>query len=565
MASRSVGLLLASGLALVLSSAPVLATEFWVDPVHGSPAGDGSQANPWRTLQEVVEAGLIETRDWESHPYAPGLGFVVVNPGAPVKAGDTIWLESGYHGELVLHGAYNAEPITLAAAPGATPTLSRVQLTGTQNWILRGVSISPSFATPPLSPSTIVEIRSDDGWWGPSWDDVVADGEIFTVADASGWTANDWVDGASSAVYVSGDRIGIRNNRIRNVRFGISVDGADARIADNLIDGFSADGMRGLGDGDVFEYNRVQNCYVGDPPDGNHDDGFQSWSVGPGGVGTGEVVGVVLRGNVFIDDLDPGNPLNTTMQGIGCFDGMFRNWVVEDNVVVTDHWHGISFYGMLDSRIVNNTVLDVNDTSPGPPWIMVTDSNGTPSENVVVRNNLATDYQISGVDIVADHNLLIQDPASLFVAPPFDVHPKAGSAAIDAGSAALAPVRDADRIPRPQGNGTDLGATSAARAASSSTASSPAPPAPGAAPARRRRRKIRDGSVQDQRLPWKGEWGGASVAARRAGAVAQRRRVQGTPSKPGCPLGESTASPLRGPEVCQREGRRRWCGGERVP
>ncbi len=453
---RSTRVLPALGLALVFGS-PAVATEFWVDPVHGSPAGDGSQANPWRTLQEVVEAGLIETRDWEAHPYEPGLGFVVVHAGAPVRAGDTIWLESGHHGELVLHGAYNAEPITLAAAPGATPTLARVQMTGTQNWILRGVSISPSFATPPLSPSTIVEIRSD-GWWGPSWDDVVADGEIFTVADASGWTANDWVDAASSAVYVSGDRIGIRNNRIRNVRFGISVDGADARIADNLIDGFSADGMRGLGDGDVFEYNRVQNCYVGDPPDGNHDDGFQSWSVGPGGVGTGEVVGVVLRGNVFIDDLDPGNPLNTTMQGIGCFDGMFRNWVVEDNVVVTDHWHGISFYGMLDSRIVNNTVLDVNDTSPGPPWIMVTDSNGAPSENVVVRNNLATDYQISGVDIVVDHNLVIQDPASLFVAPPFDVHPKAGSAAIDAGSAALAPGRDADRIPRPQGNGTDLGA-----------------------------------------------------------------------------------------------------------
>jgi Right handed beta helix region len=457
MANRSVGLLLLSGLALVLSSAPVLATEFWVDPVHGSPAGDGSQANPWRTLQEVVEAGLIETRDWESHPYEPGLGFVAVNPGAPVKAGDTIRLESGYHGELVLRGAYNAAPITLVAAPGAAPTLSRVELTGTQNWILRGVGISPSFATPPLSPATIVEIRSD-GWWGPSWDDVVADSAIFTVDDASGWTADDWVDAASSAVYVSGDRIEIRNNRIRNVRFGISVDGADARIADNLIDGFSADGMRGLGDGDVFEYNRVQNCYVGDPPDGNHDDGFQSWSVGPGGVGTGEVVGVVLRGNVFIDDLDPGNPLNTTMQGIGCFDGMFRNWVVEDNVVVTDHWHGISFYGMLDSRIVNNTVLDLNDTSPGPPWIMVTDSNGTPSDNVVVRNNLATDYQISGVDVVADHNLVIQDPASLFVAPPFDVHLKAGSAAIDAGAAALAPGRDADRIPRPKGDGIDLGA-----------------------------------------------------------------------------------------------------------
>jgi parallel beta-helix repeat protein len=55
------------------------------------------------------------------------------------------------------------------------------------------------------------------------------------------------------------------------------------------------------------------------------------------------------------------------MQDIGCFDGFFDGWVVENNVVITDHWHGISFYGMKNSRIVNNTVIDVNDQSPGPP------------------------------------------------------------------------------------------------------------------------------------------------------------------------------------------------------
>ena len=76
---------------------------------------------------------------------------------------------------------------------------------------------------------------------------------------------------------------------MRNVRFGISVGGASARIQNNLVDGFSADGLRGLGDDGLFEYNRVQNNLIQDPPDANHDDGFQSWSVGPGGVGTGEV------------------------------------------------------------------------------------------------------------------------------------------------------------------------------------------------------------------------------------------------------------------------------------
>jgi hypothetical protein len=446
--------------AVVLALAsPALASagDFYVDPVNGSPAGDGSPGNPWRTLQEVVEADLIETRDWETHPYVPGLGFVVVNAGAPVRAGDTLWLRTGYHGELFLRGAYNAAPITLAAEPGHAPRLSSLRLQATQNWIVRGVSVSPSHAAPPLGPGTIVEVESHD-WFGPSWDDTIEDCEIFTVADASGWSADDWVDAASSGVGVGGDRITIRDNRIRNVRFGISVGGAEARVAYNLVDGFSADGLRGLGNGDVFEYNRVQNAYVDDPPDGNHDDGFQSWSVGPGGVGTGEVRDVVLRGNVIVNHLDPGHPLRATLQGIGCFDGMFVNWLVEDNVVITDHWHGISLYGAIDSRIVNNTVIDLNETTPGPPWIMVNDhDDGTPSRNVVVRNNLATDYSLTGIGIVADHNLEVEDPAAYFVAPPFDVHLLTGAPAVDAGSPLLAPAWDADRVPRPQGAAHDLG------------------------------------------------------------------------------------------------------------
>ncbi|MCB1007465.1 MAG: hypothetical protein KDB94_01085, partial [Acidobacteria bacterium] len=232
----------------------------------------------------------------------------------------------------------------------------------------------------------------------------------------------------------------------------------DARIRSNVVDGFSADGLRGLGDGDRFEYNVVKNARVGAPEDGNHDDGFQSWSVGPGGVGTGEVRDVVLRGNVILNDEDPDHPLHATLQGIGCFDGLFVDWVVENNVVVTDHWHGISLYGAIGGRVVNNTVIDLNGVAPGPPWIMLNSSGGTPSQGVLVRNNLATDYSLGGVGHTIDHNLELADPAALFVAPPFDVHLLADADALDAGSAAGAPPRDADRVPRPQGPGVDLGA-----------------------------------------------------------------------------------------------------------
>lgn len=448
------------GLLMLCAVASAHAASFHVDPVGGSDvAGDGSAAHPWRSLAHVFDAGLIETRDWPDYPYQAGMALVTVNAGAPVRAGDTIWLHGGYHGDLAIEHAYNTAPVTLAAAPGEAPQVRSLLVRSAQNWTIRGLAISPSFGGH-NEQTTIVEVVGHD-WFGPTWDIDLADLDIRSIDDASAWGPGEWVDLASSGVEIGGDRVSLSDSRIRNVRFGIAVTGADALVRRNLVDGFSADGLRGLGDRGVFEYNRVQNNLIGDDFDENHDDGFQSWSVGPGGVGTGEVVGVVLRGNVFVNATDPANPLRSSMQGIGCFDGFFTGWTVENNVVVTDHWHGISFYGMRDSRIVNNTVIDLEDGAPGPPWIMVHDhKDGRPSTNVVVRNNLATDYSLEGDALVVDHNLEFgnADAAALFVAAPFDLHLREGAAAIDAGSATLAPPLDADGVPRPQGAGFDLGA-----------------------------------------------------------------------------------------------------------
>ncbi|MBN2131283.1 MAG: hypothetical protein JW741_17415 [Sedimentisphaerales bacterium] len=445
-------LLVCVGVCLV--AVPAEGAEFYVDPVKGSDAGDGSAGRPWRTIQGVFDAGLVESRRWDGLPYTAQSELVERNAGAPVRAGDTIRLRSGYHGALSVTGYYNPGNITIAAEEGHKPLLSSVRIRAGAHWTLRGLTVSAEFAES-YKRGTLIDLDSH-GWQGPVHDIVVEDCAIRSAADSSAWTAEDWNQRACNGLQVDGARMTIRNNRLLNVNFGISVDASDSLVSGNLVENFAGDGLRGLGDRCTFEYNTVKNCYN---VNANHDDGFQSWSTGPDGVGSGEVVGVVLRGNTIINYEDPNQPHRGALQGIGCFDGTFVDWVVENNVIITDHWHGITLGGARNCRVINNTVLDRNDTRPGPPWICIDKhKNGTPPVGCVVRNNLATAFT-SAAAVLQENNLKIGDPAALFVdVARFDLHLLPGSAAIDAGSSTAAPELDRDRIARPQGNGIDIGA-----------------------------------------------------------------------------------------------------------
>lgn len=421
------------------------AAEFFVDPLHGSMDGDGSRENPWRTLQEVVEAKLIETQKIAEHPYREGVPLIFVNKGAPVRAGDTLYLLDGYHGEFSLRGAYNDRPIVIQALEGHLPRVARVKLQAASSWVFRGLSISTSHAPEPFQVQ-LVDIENHN-WHGESRAIVIENCEIFSVEDVSGWSEEDWLAKSCSAIAVEGDDCLVLNNRIRNVRFGISTTGARALVSGNRITNFAGDGMRGLGDYSVFEYNTVENAFK---IDANHDDGFQSWSVGEGGVGTGEVRGVVLRGNTFINTRDPEQPLQTSFQGIGCFDGMYVDWVIENNVVSVNHWHGITLMGAENCIVRNNTVIDMFEGRPGPSWIrIVAHKNGTASSGNIVSSNIAHSFTIDEGSSVESGNLVVTSPEEFFVdAKNFDFRLSARSPAIDSGDGIQAVETDFTKRPR---------------------------------------------------------------------------------------------------------------------
>ena len=354
------------------------------------------------------------------------------------------------------------------------PRFPSVRVLAAERWVLRGFSVSPWHGTPDDQAAAIVSVE-DHSWHGPSADVLIDRFEVFTVPDERLWgSASDWDRRAWDGIVSDSDRVTVRSSSVRNVAFGIAMSGRGSRVERCTVDGFWGDGLRGLGDDQVFEYNLVKNARQVNK---NHVDGFQSWSYGPGGVGTGTVRNVTLRGNVFLNFDDPTLPHLASMQGIGCFDGFFEGWVVENNVVVTDHWHGISFYGARNLRIVNNTVLDAAAGQPGPPWIMVTaHKDGTASTGSLVRNNLTTDLALDGGAAVADHNVdLPSDLSGWFVdRAALDLRLAPGSPAIDAGTGDGAPAADADGVARPFGRAVDLGAYEYAPGAARTGAGAPA-------------------------------------------------------------------------------------------
>jgi hypothetical protein len=429
---------------------------FFVDPLNGSMANDGSREKPWSTLQAVFDSNKICSRKYETKPAVVTATLITKNAGAPVKAGDTLLCRKGNQGIVFASEYYNEDWITIMAAPGDTPSIASCELRSGCRWRLKGFVISPSFITP-YKRTTLVTFTSHS-WTGPSRECIVEECTGYSIPDASAWTKEQWDTLSCNALSLPGTGMIARRNMFRNVNFGINVSGDSCLVEYNTVENFAGDGMRGLGDYGVFQYNIVKNCY---DVNENHDDGFQSWSVGDSGdVGTGVVYGIVLRGNTIINYEKADQPFRGALQGIGCFDGMFENWVVENNVVITDHWHGITLSGATNCRIVNNTVVDINDTTPGPPWIRISEhKDGRKSSGCVVRNNLTTSISCDTPGVVIDHNLIVTRYEDFFVGyETKNMHLRAGCTAIDAGINGGAPATDRDALSRPVGSSVDIGA-----------------------------------------------------------------------------------------------------------
>lgn len=390
---------------------------FYVDPANGSMDGDGSKDNPWRTLQEVFDSNLVQYYK-HTESYNPESELEVVNEDAPIKGGDKIILKSGYHGFLRLSALMLNDWLTIEAAEGETPVLSQIMLNGAfKNIYLKNLTVIKSAyegddnyweATEITRNSDACVYLGSSDFWGKGSYVKLSGLTLKTTEEVSDWTADDWVEKAASGVSLrSVEYIEVIDCDIENISFGISAGYSSeyAKIVGNTVTNFSGDGSRVTSNNVLFAYNTIKGCLK---VDDNHDDHLQSYSRGEdNSVGTGTVSNVTVRGNLFISIIDFDNPLAGSAQGIGCFDGMFDNWVVENNVIISNTYHGISFYGFTNSKIVNNTVIDQVPDDNVCPWIMIhAHKNGTESSNCIIANNIVSSsvsYDGTNIDVQSNY------------------------------------------------------------------------------------------------------------------------------------------------------------------
>jgi hypothetical protein len=208
--------------------------------------------------------------------------------------------------------------------------------------------------------------------------------ELFSYKDTTNWTKEDWNNNATGIVILYG-----KNNKIFNCNIyncgGIQVSSVNNIISNNFITDFPTDGSGLWGNNNLFINNRVVNSKIVNT---NHNDMLQS-SV---------CINNCIINNVFIAYLDNKAPFyNTSVQGIGCFDGWYKNYLIKRNYVFVDHPIGIWLMGADNCIIDSNTLRvcgSVWNKRRSPCILLGPKKSGELSTNNIIINNIAPHFEL---------------------------------------------------------------------------------------------------------------------------------------------------------------------------
>ncbi|MEM9981194.1 MAG: right-handed parallel beta-helix repeat-containing protein [Bacteroidota bacterium] len=224
----------------------------------------------------------------------------------------------------------------------------------------------------------------------------------------------DWRKKAQNGIDVAyAEDITIEGCTVKDVGFGIRFEyfTHDAKVTNNYIKRYARDGMRIAGDRSLIAYNTIKQNI--DLRDAFHYDAIQAYTRDPEtkAPGKGIIRDVKIIGNRIFGNGE--HPLGGNPQGMGFFDGIYENWLIENNIVVSSTYHGITLLGAQGCKVVNNTVLDQisglsrnynGDMVRSAPWIEIGKHNQSYRHGITVRSNVIANNIAAYTVKMADRN-----------------------------------------------------------------------------------------------------------------------------------------------------------------
>lgn len=277
---------------------------------------------------------------------------------AAAAGGETFRLAPGDYGrlELLAHRSPNLDfprPVTLVSADPADPAIfTSADLRGVGNLVLDGIRFDYRYA-----PGHKIHYRPFDF---RACHNLTIRNSLFDGDVARGVSPND--DGLGWAFGLSlggGQDIAILNNRVKDFVRGMVFGGArNVVVAGNKVSGIRLDAMN---------FVAMQNIRI----EGNHIHGFRRPKVKPGhsdmiqfwtnGSETPST-GITIRGNLLL--AGDGNSTQSIFmrndlvdRGLAGAEMFFRDVLIEENVILNGHLHGITLGESNGAIIRRNTLL----------------------------------------------------------------------------------------------------------------------------------------------------------------------------------------------------------------
>lgn len=360
----------------VLSILTANASDYYIRPT--STGGNGTQENPFGSLEEALSS-VKET-----------------------AGGDRFLLASGNYGSCTIRGAMSGF-IQIMAEEGAQPVFEQITFENAARWRIMNVTITGQNKPYCVSTDSLCQSIQMVGC------------NLGIPAISDEWSREDWKK-VPDGLILRGKRHRVLLNHFQNVNTGIRCYAPQSIVSQNKINFFTGRGIEIFSGFGSYENNLIKNAV-------NLYDN-ENYGILIQGTNGQSISQLKINGNAIYNYTNYTRHFIGPMGGIASFNAQLSKINVESNLVICDHWHGISLFKLKDSFIANNTIIDpyLGTTYPeeqraslsGPigPCRLWIDNQEATSSNNIITNNLVSDMRIIGTHALESNNLVVESSYS---------------------------------------------------------------------------------------------------------------------------------------------------------